>query len=177
MTTRTGVCAAVALLGMLSVSPAAWSQQRQRVSFDVPAESTQYTQQHVIDVGDAPGHQLRVFEIHRVYGKNGPMVDGTRLKESWTHGLSDYTELNGGGQVYVTYLSESGERIYARGQIAAHATADGGGKTTRSLAALTLVGGTGRFLGIRGVVRSENLANPSAGSNTSKGDMEYWMEK
>jgi hypothetical protein len=43
------------------------AQQKQRVSYKSSAETSKYTQQHVIDVGDMPGHQVRVFEIYRVY--------------------------------------------------------------------------------------------------------------
>ena len=45
---------------------------QERLIFDVSAENTKYTQQHIIDVGDVPGHQVRVFEIHRTYPSNAP---------------------------------------------------------------------------------------------------------
>jgi len=165
-------------LGALAPWQGALAQQRQKVSFDVPAESTKYTQQHVIDVGDVPGHQVRVFELQRIYGKGAPSVDGLRLKESWVRGMTDYTDLSGAGTTYITYVAENGDRIYARGQLVAQGPLDGGGKAAhRNLSVHTITGGTGKFVGIRGVVHAETTANPPAGINTSKGEMEYWMEK
>ena len=41
--------------------------EKQKISFKVPASNTKYRQQHVLDVGDVPGHQIRVFEIHRTF--------------------------------------------------------------------------------------------------------------
>ena len=37
-----------------------WAQQKQKVSYKVSAENSKYTQQHMIDVGDASGHQVRL---------------------------------------------------------------------------------------------------------------------
>jgi hypothetical protein len=53
----------------------------------------------------------------------------------------------------------------------------GAKKTLSILAALTITGGTGEFLGIRGVVRTETTADLAAGINQGKGEVEYWMEK
>jgi len=35
------------------------------------AKST-YTQQHTLDVGDIPGHQIRIHEVHRTYPNDKP---------------------------------------------------------------------------------------------------------
>jgi len=173
-----GIVLAGSALVALGVPASASAQQKQKVSFSVPAESTKYTQQHMIDVGDVPGHQVRVFEILRSYGKNAPQIDGQRLKESWTRGMSDYTEFNGSGYIYSTFVTESGEKIYARGTTTAQAAATGGSKSAmKVLAVQTITGGTGRFAAIRGIVRIENVSDIVAGTNASNGELEYWMEK
>jgi hypothetical protein len=46
-----------------------------------------------------------------------------------------------------------------------------------TLAALTITSGAGKFLGIRGVVRTETTADLAAGINQGKGEVEDWMEK
>ena len=167
----------VAALAMCAAS-GAWAQQKQKVSFSAPAASTKYTQQHAIDVGDAPGHQVRVFELQRTYGKDGPMIEGVRVKESWTRGMTDFTDLNGPGVSYTTYNMDNGDKIYSRGTFEAHRIAGSEGKyTLKNIGAGTITGGTGKFQAIRGVARSENLADPKAGVNESKGEIEYWMEK
>jgi len=61
-TTIALLCLAVAL-----PAGAALAQEKQHVSFKAPAENSKYTQTSIIDVGDMPGHQVRVFEIHRTY--------------------------------------------------------------------------------------------------------------
>jgi hypothetical protein len=162
----------------LCATPGAWAQEKQKVLFNVPAESTKYTQQHAIDVGDAPGHQVRVFELQRTFGKDAPMIGGVRVKESWTRGTTDFTDLNGPGTSYTTYVMENGDKIYSRGTFEAHRIATSDGKyALKNLGAGTITGGTGKFQGIRGVARSENFADPKAGTNESKGELEYWMEK
>jgi len=68
---------AVTALGLvLSLSPT-FAQQKQHVSFKTPVENTKYTQQQAIDVGDAPGHRVRVYEIHRTYHGNAPVIKET----------------------------------------------------------------------------------------------------
>jgi hypothetical protein len=82
--------AAFAIVSGLSVSDAL-AQQKQQVSFKTPAANTKYTQQTIIDVGDMPGHQVRVFAIHRTYPGEAPVVAGLKLKEMWTRGITDFT--------------------------------------------------------------------------------------
>src|SRR5262245_58051253 len=86
--------------------------RRQQVAFTVDAANSKYTQQHVIDVGDVPGHQVRLFEIHRTYPKNPPVINGLKIAESWTRGLSDFTNNTGASIVYHEYIAENGDRFF-----------------------------------------------------------------
>jgi hypothetical protein len=52
-------------------------------------------QQHAIDVGDVPGHQVRVYEVHSTYPSDAPVYNGVKVKESWNRSLSDYTDGSG----------------------------------------------------------------------------------
>jgi hypothetical protein len=63
--------AAAGVIGLCATGIAA-AQEKQRISYKVSAANTKYTQQLFIDVGDAPGHQVRVFELHRTYPVNRP---------------------------------------------------------------------------------------------------------
>jgi hypothetical protein len=167
---------ALPVVAVLALGAAdAMAQEKRKVSFNSPAASTKYTQQNAIDVGDVPGHQIRVFEIQRTYGTDAPVIEGLRLKESWSRGLTDFNDLNGLGVSYNIYVLENGDRIFARGHFIAQSVASEG--SLRNLAASTLTGGTGKFSGIRGVVRTETSANPKAGMNEQKGEMEYWLPK
>ena len=170
------VTMAISFCGAFFGTSVSVAQQTQRVS--LPNVSTKYTQQHSIEVGDFPNHQIRIFEYQRVYGADGPMISGLHIKESWAHGISDYADSTGSGSTYVTYTMENGDKIYAHGSIVTHGVPNAGGKKTLStLAALTITGGTGKFLGIRGVVRTETTADLAAGINQGKGEVEYWIEK
>ena len=41
----------------------ALAEEKCKISGSTPAATTSYTQQHMIDVGDVPGHQVRIFDI------------------------------------------------------------------------------------------------------------------
>ena len=58
LTTMTLLCFAVAL-----PTGDAAAQQKQRVSFKLPAQNTKYPQVHYIDLEDVPGHQVGVSEL------------------------------------------------------------------------------------------------------------------
>jgi hypothetical protein len=57
----------------------------------LPAENTKYLQRHTIDVGDEAGHQVAIFEIYRTFAASAPVINGVRLKESFSRGFSDFT--------------------------------------------------------------------------------------
>ena len=86
------------------------AQQMQRVSIKSAPENSKYTQQHVIDVGDVPNHQVRIYEIHRTYPTNPPVINGEKLKEQWTRATSDYTDNSGSGITYSVYILENGDK-------------------------------------------------------------------
>ena len=162
----------------LTFGPTVLAQQRMKVAYETPAANTKYTQQHTLEVGDRPGHLVRLFEIQRTYPADPPVIDGMRLKETWTRGMSDYVEQNGLANVYTVYVMENGDRFWARGVVAAHgATAADGKADLKNMSSLTIEGGTGKFANIRGIVRSEGAANLSTGYNHNKTELEYWMAK
>src|SRR5271163_1294508 len=81
LTTMALLCLAVALPAgdVLAQQPEYPPQHReyqyQRVSFKPSAANSKYTQHYNIDVGDAAGHQVRVFEIHRTFPSNAPAIN------------------------------------------------------------------------------------------------------
>ena len=62
------VCMCGLSLGLM-LSPVGFSivsaQDKCKVSEGPEVAKSTYTQQHVLDVGDVPGHQIRIFEVHR----------------------------------------------------------------------------------------------------------------
>jgi hypothetical protein len=75
-----------AIASLCLAAPDARAQKTQRVFFATTVENNKYTQQHVIEVGDVPGHYVRLFEIHRTFPKDPPIIGGLALKEEWNRG-------------------------------------------------------------------------------------------
>jgi hypothetical protein len=146
------------------------AQQLQHVTYKTSAENTKYTQQHIIDVGDVPGHQVRIFEIHRTYPNNAAMINGMKLVEQWTRAMSDFTDNNGPATTYGIYVLENGDKFFVRSALVSQST--GGGKLS-NMTAGPITGGTGKLAGIHGTVRTFGTAEPKAGINENQTDIEY----
>jgi hypothetical protein len=160
-------------IGMALTVPVAMAQQKQHVSYNTPPTQTTYTQQHVIDVGDIPGHQARLFEIRRTYGNDAPTINGSKLKEQWTRGMSDYIDNNGPAIIYNVWILENGEKFFVRTSLVAQSSGDG--KLTNMTSGV-ITGGTGSLARIRGIISSHGPSEPKAGVNANQTDIDYWME-
>ena len=157
------------------------TREKQKISYKAPAANTKYTQQHLIEIDDVPGHQIRVFELQRTYpGTNPaetPIFNGVHARDSWSRAMSDYVDANGRVFGYVTYDLENGEKVFARYEGISQTSP---GSTTSTPIILTLTGGTGNFKDIRGTLRVLNVASFSGGRATPAGTQyegEYWFEK
>jgi len=155
-----------------------WAQEKRKISYKWSAENTKYTQQHVIDIGDIPGHQIRIYEIHRTWPDNPPAFDNVRVKEEGLRGHSDYIDINGRSAGYYYYVLENGDKIFARfdGTSQTIVKPDGSKKSTFT-AVITLTEGTGKFRGIRGMARYTAIFDSKAGLNEGQVEGEYWIEK
>jgi hypothetical protein len=147
--------------------------RRYQVAFKVEAANSTYTQQHVIDVGDVPGHQVRLFEIRRTFPTDPPLINGVKIVESWTRGLSDFTNNTGASIVYHVYIAENGDRFFGQSSNA-EAQAGQGSKMTTTMVG-TITGGTGKFSGIRGLLRVSTTANLKEETNEAQIELEYWF--
>lgn len=163
--------AAMSVLG-LTMSASAVAQQRMAFSYSAPAQS-KYTEQHVLDVGDMPGHQIRVGTISTKYSNDAPVFDGVKESEATSWVTSDYINGNGRFTQYVVVQMESGDKIYqtVEGQLQTSA-----GKATYSTVT-TLRGGTGKFASIRGLIRGSGVADFKTGPSANPSVGEYWFEK
>ena len=165
---------AMTALGLSLATNGAFAQQKQKVSYKDAAANTKYTQQHLIDVGDVPGHQVRAYEIHRTYPADAPAINGVKLKETWVRGISEYTEDNGSNTSYIVYVLENGDKFFVRNMTLGQANAAGKRATT---GVGTITGGTGKFIGIQGMTRSSGTADPKAGVAENQTEIEYWFAK
>ena len=171
---------ALAVAGGLTVFGAAdgLAQDKRTISWKTSGEHTKYTQQHAIDVGDIPGHQIRILELHRTFPANPPVFEGVKVVEDWTRGYSDYVNVNGRAWGYSVLLLEGGDKIFCQWDGASQTIviADGSRKSTYT-GTLRLTGGTGKFQGIRGTLRGVFAFDPKAGLNEGQNEGEYWLEK
>jgi hypothetical protein len=150
----------------------ALAQEKHKMSYRVSEQDSKYTQQFVIDVGDVPGHQVRVFEIQRMLPADAPAINGIKLKETWTRGISDYTNYSGPSSSYDTLLFESGDRLFVRNTTLGQQNAAG----KRAVVTVGhITGGTGKFAGIQGMTRAAGLADPKAGQTATEVEVEYWF--
>ena len=166
--------AALTLLGISET----WAQQKQQIAFKNFGDNTKYTEQHAINVGDVPGHQVRIFEIHFTYPTDPPVFEGLRVVESWSHGYSDYIDVNGRHWGYITYVLENGDKIFARNDGSSQTIVDtDGAKKSTATGVTILTGGTGKVRGIQGTLRYVSIFDPKAGLNEGKTEGTYWIEK
>ncbi|HYM30962.1 MAG TPA: hypothetical protein VEU47_06675 [Candidatus Cybelea sp.] len=154
-----------------------WAQDKQKYAFKPPPGSAKYTQQTMIDVGDVPGHQVRLLELHSVFPGDAPVFDGVKEKEGWLRAFSDYTDANGHIFGYTVAIMENGDKIFGRIEGVTQTTVGAdGSKTTRTVSTNTLTGGTGKFKGIRGTLRGIAATDfKNLSENGTEG--EYWIEK
>ena len=153
-------------------------KEKRNISYKWAAENDKYIQQHVIDVGDVSGHQIRVYEIQRAWPKNPPVFNGVPVKEERLCAISDYIDINGPSWGYSHYILESGDEIFARfdGTSQTIANPDGSKKSTYT-SVLTVTEGTGEFRGIQGTARYTAVFDPNAGLNEGQVEGEYWLAK
>jgi hypothetical protein len=169
-----GVAVGLTLSGMSN----GLAQVKQKYYFKTPPGVSTDTQQQVIDVGDIPGHQIRVYEIHYKYGTDAPVYDGVKVIEAWTRASSDYTDGNGKASGYVVSLLANGDHIFSVLDLVSLTKVgpDGSRKGTFT-DVIRLAGGTGKFKGIRGTLTGSGTTDFKTGVSDTVTEGEYWIEK
>ena len=155
------------------------ADEKCKISGAAAAANSTYTQQHVIDVGDVPGHQVRIFELHQTDpADTKPNCEGLRRTESWSRGFSDYTDRNGPNWGYSVDTLENGDKIFSefRGVSQTAVTPDGPTNST-AVGVAKYTGGTGKYQSIRGLQQWSNVFDPEKNYNEEKSEVEYWFEK
>ncbi len=177
---RRRIRTAVSALGLAAVlfSASAVAQQKYPYSHSMPPQSSRYVQQHIIDVDDMPGHQVRIFEIQRKYTNSHPVIAGVKVVETIVRGTSDYTDGVGPAQGYTTWILDDGNRVFLKWSGTSHTKLTSAGAREGTFNGTSyFVGGTGKFATIRGVSteRSEFNTDPDSGYNHTSSRGEYWF--
>jgi hypothetical protein len=127
--------------------------------------------------GRSIGHEVRIFDLVRELGNEGPVIAGMRVKQIRSVGTSDYTNLSGPATSYATFTMENGDKFFVRTSIVSHAVEFGNArKGATNLTSGPIYGGTGKLAGLRGTVRNASEFDPKSGANESRFDIEYWIE-
>jgi hypothetical protein len=174
-----GIGSAVLLAAWLLLSTGnAIAQEKHKYFFKAPPGATKYGQTQVLEVGDVPGHQMRLTETLSKYPGEAPVYAGVKVVEARGVRVSDYIGGSGTAQSYGVWTLENGDKIFARVTILTHTSvgADGGRRTSFTTVT-TLTGGTGKFTGIRGTLRGSGFTDLKTGTSGTETQGEYWFEK
>jgi len=158
-----------------------WAQEKHALTITNEGATGKYVQQLTLEADDVPGHQVRAYEIQRTYiADKGPMVDGERITETWTRGTSSLTNGVGPASGFTTWNTDAGGKIFVESTgVSEGKTTETGSKRGTYHGMGRIVGGTGRFAKIRGVlVETATFDNdPKTGYSTLESRGEYWYEK
>jgi len=169
------VCASLALM-----SHAALAQQKFKYSYQLPPEvKNVYKQVQAMDIGDVPEHRVRYAELQTVYpaDKPAPVYAGIRVKESNTVLIGEQISGNGTSAGYGVYALENGDKIFARVTLTLQSMTSEDGKTATKFDQVShLVGGTGKFKNIRGVLRSSGRTDMRNGTSGNATEGEYYFQ-
>lgn len=171
------VTAVLAASAALSFPLLTHAQQKYRIDVSPPQQS-RYVKEHIIDAGDAPGHQLRIVEIEKDYTRNPPTVMGVKITKIRQWAFTNYT--NGIGPViyYETWSDGRGNTFFVEGtsETQSQITATGSRRGTSSGSG-RITGGTGKFATIQGVLAgvTEFDSDPNNGYNRNNTRLEYWF--
>jgi hypothetical protein len=165
----------MALLVLAASLPAgsAVAQQKQQVSFKVPAENIKFGVQQNVVVADVPNHIVRVFEVRQTFPNDAPVINGLKLAEIWQRGIADITDGVGTTSSYYIFVMENGDKFFVRNANVIQPSA-GGKLVATSVGHIT--GGTGKLGMIQGIARSSTTFDPIAGvPGDSQTDIAYSM--
>jgi hypothetical protein len=167
-----------AALVAVSAASGALAQEKYKYSFKAPDGVTKYTKQHTLDVGDVPGHQIRVAETHTVYTGDAPVYAGVKVKEAWGRLTSDYVDGSGHAVNYAVAVMENGDKVFSRTQLLLQSSTGADGVRKNAFTTVTTItGGTGKFVGIRGSLRGQGATDFKTGTSNNLTEGEYWFEK
>lgn len=173
--------ATAALLLLAFAAPRTASAQ-QRYPIETRSEwqlEGRYTKEHIIDVGDVPGHQIRILELYRTYNEKSQFaVSGVRVRESIFWAFTDYINGIGPARAYGVWILQDGGKVFHErsGSSQTQPTGNGGYYGTFH-GTLKITGGTGKYQGIRGTMTEvvEFSSDPDRGYNRQVGTGEYWF--
>jgi hypothetical protein len=165
----------LALAGTMTLSIGSEARAQQKYPISQPANAiSKFTQEHIIEVGDLPGHRLRVYQVQNDYPENDLAFAGVLVKQMLSNGISDSVNGSGSFTAYNVFTLADGNKVFVHVTGTTQRDSAGG---NRSTSVENFVGGTGKFKGIRGQMRNTLQRAPGASSLTVQVTGEYWIEE
>ena len=155
------------------------AQQKYQLEIS-PPQSSRYVKEHIIEAGDAPGHQLRIVEIEKTYTRNHPKIRGVTITTVRQWAFTNYT--NGIGPVifFETFSDDNGNAFFVEGtsETESRITATGSRRGT-SHGSGRITSGTGKLASIQGVLvgHTEFDSDPDVGYSRNNTRVEYWFRE
>lgn len=175
---RRAALACLSALALILAAGEALAQQKHKYFFKPPPGTTKFTQTHLLDIGDMPGHQVRIAEVQAKYGDEAPVFDGVKVREIRSVLVSDYVGGTGNAFLHGVWSLENGDKIYSRTDIMARTTVGtDDARTTSFTAVVRLNGGSGKFTGIRGTLWTTGFSDLKAKTSGTQTEGEYWFEQ
>lgn len=175
---RAGLILAPALLLATFAAGEALAQQKHKFSFKPPNGVTKFTQTHQLEVGDVPGHQVRLVEVQSKYGEIAPEFDGVKVRDVRYVLVSDYVAGTGSAFLHGVWNLDNGDRIFSRSDLMARTNvASDGGRSTSFTSVVKLHSGTGKFKSIRGTLWVSGFSDMKTATSGTQMEGEYWFEQ
>jgi hypothetical protein len=166
---------AAGFLGVIALGAAsqAWAQQKYTIP-RTPEGPNKYLNEYTIDVGDEPGHQVRIYQIRMEYPERDFAFAGVTVKERVMTDMTDFVNQSGLFVGYSVYTLEDGNKVFSR---FTGTTQTDNAVGRKFVFVENFVGGTGKFKGMRGQLRGSGERAPGAKSLTAETSGEYWIEE
>src|SRR5262245_21875591 len=156
---------------LLLCSSSSLAQEKHKVSWSARPENTKYTAQHVLEIGDVPGHILRMIEIRRTFPENAMTIEGLKVVEDVSRGTTDLIAGNGVGSGYTTAKLENGDLMFSQWQNTVQTVVNqDGSRKTVFVGTYITTGGTGKARGVKGFGRFSGLSELNAAGMATRNE-------
>ena len=174
---RLSIGATLVAFAAFGLAPA-HAQEVCKINDDALAKNSKYTEQHIFNIDDTPGHIIRIFELLRSYPDDTPNCEGMKRTQSVEHASVDYVNGNGTLHGYGTITYENGDKIFEEfNGISQAVTKPDGSKKGSFSGIIRYIGGTGKYNKVHGLIRSNVEFDLASGYNQAHSEGEYWIEK
>ncbi len=155
----------VVFIGATALGAASQVGAQQKYTIPVPRGAQRVFGEYTIDVGDEPGHQVRIYQLRMEYPKRDLAFGGVIVKERVMTDMTDFVNQSGPFVGYSVYTLEDGNKVFSR-FTGTTQTASGEGR--KFVFVENFVGGTGKFKGMRGQLHGSGERAPGAKSLTAE---------